>query len=91
MYFPQFLVGMSVTLLVVLGWTYAETGSLWQSLGWAFVAALLLQVGYFIAVLAIIYGRGSSAAKTSDSSMPAKIPGPFKRDGILYSLLSRLL
>ncbi|TIT72277.1 MAG: hypothetical protein E5W60_05625, partial [Mesorhizobium sp.] len=53
MYFPQFLVGMSVTLLVVLGWTYAETGSLWQSLGWAFVAALLLQVGYFVAVLAI--------------------------------------
>jgi hypothetical protein len=27
---------------------YTSTGSFWQSLGWAFVAALLLQAGYFI-------------------------------------------
>jgi exopolysaccharide production repressor protein len=90
MYFPQFLVGMSVTLLVVLGWTFAETGSLWQSLGWTFVAALLLQAGYFIAVLLLIYGRASSTAET-ENPLPSKVPGPFKRDGIIHSLLSRLL
>jgi len=27
MYFPQFLVGMVATLLVVLGWTFMSTGS----------------------------------------------------------------
>ncbi|WP_348627101.1 exopolysaccharide production repressor protein [Mesorhizobium sp. M4B.F.Ca.ET.049.02.1.2] len=91
MYFPQFLVGMSATILVVLGWTYADTGSLWQALGWTFVAALVLQVGYFIAVLLIIYGRASSAAKTTESSLPAKVPGPFERDGIIHTFLSRLL
>ncbi len=89
MYFPQFLVGMSVTLLVILGWIYAATGSFWQSLGWTFVAALVLQAGYFIVVLLLIYGRTSSAAK-ADKSLPAKVPGPFERDGIIHSLLSRL-
>ncbi|TJW87876.1 MAG: hypothetical protein E5V92_07780, partial [Mesorhizobium sp.] len=51
MYFPQFLVGMTATLLVLLGWTYASTGSVWESLGWTFLAGVVLQAGYFVAVL----------------------------------------
>jgi exopolysaccharide production repressor protein len=90
MYFPQFLVGMAATLLAIMGWIYADTGSLWQSLGWTFVATLLLQAGYFMAVLFLIYGRASRTAE-ADGSIPAKVPGPLERDGIIYTLLSRFL
>jgi exopolysaccharide production repressor protein len=90
MYFPQFLVGMAAALLAIMGWIYADTGSLWQSLGWTFVAALLLQAGYFIVVLFLIYGRASRKAE-ADSPTPAKAPRPLERDGIIYTLLSRLL
>jgi exopolysaccharide production repressor protein len=86
--FRDSLWGMAVTLLAILGWIYAATGSLWQSLGWTFVAALLLQAGYFIVVLFLIYGR---ASREAESPNPAKVPRPLERDGIIYTLLSRLL
>lgn len=91
MYFPQFLVGMAATLLVILGWTYASTGSVWASVGWTFLAAVVLQVGYFVAVLWLVRGetRVSDESKTTDAT-PAKLPGPFERDGIVQALLSRL-
>ncbi|UCI06417.1 exopolysaccharide production repressor protein [Mesorhizobium sp. B1-1-8] len=92
MYFPQFLVGMTATLLVILGWTYASTGSLGQSLGWTFLAGVILQAGYFAAVLWLIrsQGRATDEAKADSGVAPAKLPGPFERDGIIQSLISRL-
>ncbi len=92
MYFPQFLVGMTATLLVVLGWTYASTGSLWQALGWAFLAGVVLQAGYFAAVLWLVHAHGRQAdeSKPDASPAPAKLPGPFERDGIIQTLISRL-
>lgn len=93
MYFPQFLVGMIATLLVVLGWTYASTGSIWQSLGWTFLAGVTLQAGYFAAVLWLVRreGRAKDESKAADTAAaPAKLPGPFERDGIVHTLLSRL-
>ncbi|CDX20793.1 conserved exported hypothetical protein [Mesorhizobium sp. ORS 3324] len=91
MYFPQFLVGMTATLLVVLGWTYASTGSVWQSLGWTFLAAVVLQAGYFVAVLWLVQGEGrvTDETKATDAGA-AKLPGPFERDGIIHALISRL-
>ena len=92
MYFPQFLVGMVATLLVILGWTYTSTGSAWQALGWTVLAAVVLQVGYFAAVLWLVHGetRVTDEGKADVSSAPAKIPGPFERDGIIHALISRL-
>jgi len=91
MYFPRFLVGMTATLLVVLGWTYASTGSIWASLGWTLLAGVLLQAAYFIVVLVLIQREGSavSESKAGDTA-PAKLPGPFERDGIIQALISRL-
>ncbi|RWA72353.1 MAG: hypothetical protein EOQ30_34860 [Mesorhizobium sp.] len=91
MYFPQFLVGMTATLLVVLGWTYASTGSVWASLGWTFLAAVVLQAGYFVAVLWLVQaeGRVTDETKATDTGA-AKLPGPFERDGIIHALISRL-
>ena len=77
MYFPQFLVGMTVTLLVILGWTYASTGSIWMSLGWTFLAGVVLQAGYFAAVLWLVHGEGSAsdeAKKAEIGPEPAKLP-----------------
>ncbi|KUM27711.1 hypothetical protein AU467_15020 [Mesorhizobium loti] len=91
MYFPQFLVGMTATLLVVLGWTYASTGSVWASLGWTFLAGVVLQAGYFVAVLWLVQaeGRVTDESKATDTGA-AKLPGPFERDGIIHALISRL-
>jgi hypothetical protein len=92
MYFPQFLVGMAATLLVILGWTFASTGSIWAALGWTVLAAVILQAGYFAAVLWLVHGetRATDEAKSIDGAAPAKLPGPFERDGIIQALLSRL-
>ncbi|RWA65437.1 hypothetical protein [Mesorhizobium sp.] len=93
MYFPQFLVGMTATLLVVLGWTYGSTGSVWASLGWTFLAGVVLQAGYFVAVLWLVHAENRVMDETtaSDASpTPAKLPGPFERDGIIHALISRL-
>ncbi|TGP20384.1 hypothetical protein EN827_24740 [Mesorhizobium sp. M1D.F.Ca.ET.184.01.1.1] len=92
MYFPQFLVGMTATLLVVLGWTYASTGSVWESLGWTFLAGVVLQAGYFVAVLWLVHAesRVTDESKATDAGAAAKLPGPFERDGIVHALISRL-
>ena len=37
-------------------WTYSGTGSLWSAVGWAMLALVLLQVGYFLLVLRLVYG-----------------------------------
>ncbi len=91
MYFPQFLVGMTATLLVLLGWTYASTGSVWQSLGWTFLAGVVLQVGYFVAVLWLVHaeGRVTDKAKATDAGA-GKLPGLFERDVSIRALLARL-
>jgi len=84
---------MAATLLVILGWTFASTGSIWAALGWTFLAAVILQAGYFAVVLWLVHGetRVTDEATSSDgSAAPAKLPGPFERDGIIQALLSRL-
>ncbi|TIS71356.1 MAG: hypothetical protein E5X00_24220, partial [Mesorhizobium sp.] len=56
MYFPQFLVGMLITSTVVGTWAYEATGSVWMSIAWSLLAALLLQVGYLAIVFRLVYG-----------------------------------
>ncbi|AZO08727.1 exopolysaccharide production repressor protein [Mesorhizobium sp.] len=92
MYFPQFLVGMTATLLAILGWTLVSTGSVWAALGWTFLAAVVLQAGYFTAVLWLVHGESRSAdeSKSDATAGPAKLPGPFERDGIIHALIARL-
>ncbi len=92
MYFPQFLVGMAATLLVVLGWTYASTGSMLAALGWTFLAGVVLQAGYFVAVLWLVHGERPATDETKGDigPAPAKHPAPFERDGIIHALLAWL-
>ena len=71
MYFPQFLVGMSATTIVVAIWAYTEAGSIWTALGWATLALLVLQVGYISLVVRLIIRRAEDASMASvDRTLP---------------------
>ncbi|PBC02939.1 hypothetical protein CK220_17130 [Mesorhizobium sp. WSM3860] len=71
MYFPQFLVGMLITSSVVGTWAYEATGSVWMSIAWSLLAALLLQVGYLGIVFRLVYGRRHSEQKAQETDPDA--------------------
>ncbi|AGB45431.1 hypothetical protein LB516_15390 [Mesorhizobium sp. CO1-1-7] len=81
MYFGSFLVGMSATTIVVAVWTYIATGSFWVALGWTVVVLVVLQVGYFVLVVGLIYRRAQNVAMSPDAVNP--VP-PLHRDGVRF-------
>ena len=60
MYFPQFLVGMFATTIVVAIWAYIEAGSIWTAFGWAILALVVLQIGYVGLVVRLIVRRSEA-------------------------------
>jgi hypothetical protein len=86
MYFPQFLVGLLTTSVVVGAWAYVATGSVWKSVAWAFIAAALLQAGYFMLVLKLVYRQQDTEQEaqptTPEASKEPVVPNrPLHRDG----------
>ena len=77
MYIGQFLVGMSATTIIVAVWTYMATGSLWKALAWTVAVLVILQVGYFVLVMRLIYRRARKAARQGEVDA---VP-PMHRDG----------
>ncbi|WP_192384724.1 exopolysaccharide production repressor protein [Mesorhizobium silamurunense] len=71
MYFPQFLVGMLMASSVVGTWAYAATGSIWMSIAWTLIAAVLLQVGYLGFVFRLLYGQRHSEQKAEATNPDA--------------------
>ncbi|MDX8470360.1 hypothetical protein RFM26_32365 [Mesorhizobium sp. VK23B] len=71
MYFPQFLIGMLMASSVVGTWAYAATGSIWMSVAWTLITAVLLQVGYLGIVFRLIYGRRHSEQKAEPTNADA--------------------
>ncbi|PBC11519.1 hypothetical protein CK230_05635 [Mesorhizobium sp. WSM3859] len=61
----KFLVGMFAASFMVAVWAGIETGSVWAALGWAMLAMVILQVGYFGLVVALVYRRASKGAEAS--------------------------
>ncbi|KAA3441943.1 hypothetical protein C7I87_33065 [Mesorhizobium sp. SARCC-RB16n] len=83
MYFPRFLVGATAALAVFLIWSYHVTGSIWFSLIWGALAAVVLQLGYFLSIAFLIYRHGAGAA--SEGSPASETPiVPIERDGIVH-------
>jgi hypothetical protein len=71
MYFPQFLIGMLVASGALAAWTYSATGSLMSAAIWAILALVLLQTGYFVLVLALVYvSRDTQRASDAGSTQP---------------------
>ncbi|CAN7637202.1 hypothetical protein [Mesorhizobium sp. LjNodule214] len=77
MYFPQFLVGMSATTVVVAIWAYIEASSIWTALGWAILAMVVLQVGYVGLVVRLIVRR-SEAEDAGTASVDRTSPLVFR-------------
>jgi len=80
MYFGQFLVGMSATSVIVAVWTYMATGSFWEALAWTIAVLVVLQAGYFVLVVRLIFIRAHEA--TSRDEVDA-VP-PLHRDGVWF-------
>jgi exopolysaccharide production repressor protein len=75
MNFPQFLVGMTTASSIVALSTFLRTGSIWTALAWTLLSLILLQIGYFVLVIRLIYGAGGEDAETSPRSVSAVRPG----------------
>ena len=70
MYFPQFLLGMFATSVLVAAWAYVDTGSIGQCVVWGVIAAVLLQVGYFALVFRLVYGRRKNIEQQAEENTP---------------------
>jgi exopolysaccharide production repressor protein len=81
MYFGQFLVGMSATAVIVAVWTYMATSSFWEAFAWTIVTLLVVQVGYFVLVVMLIFRRAHHAATSQD---PVDAVPPLHRDGVWF-------
>lgn len=79
MYFGQFIVGMSATALIVAVWTYMITGSFWEAFAWTIATLLVLQVGYFVLIVRLIFRRAHDIAPSQD---PVDAFPPLHRDGV---------
>ncbi|TIO10872.1 MAG: hypothetical protein E5X89_09410 [Mesorhizobium sp.] len=75
MNFPQFLVGMATASSIVALSTFLTTGSIWKALAWTIVTLIVLQVGYFVFVVRLIYGAGAEDAEASPRSVSVGRPG----------------
>jgi exopolysaccharide production repressor protein len=80
MSFALFLRGFIGALTVFAIVTYIATQSLWTTLVNTVICAVLIQVGYFVAILAMIWrsparGRASDPAPRTEAT-----PAPVKKD-----------
>ncbi|RRI01192.1 exopolysaccharide production repressor exox [Mesorhizobium tamadayense] len=65
---PKFIVGMIFTLAIVVGWSYFDGASLDTIVMRAVICAVVIQVGYFLLVFAMIArSRTMSADKTREA------------------------
>lgn len=81
MYFGQFLVGMSATAIIVAAWTYMATGSFWEAFAWTIATLLVLQVGYFVLIVRLIFRRAHVFVPSQD---PVDAFPPLNRDGVQF-------
>ncbi|WP_376703802.1 exopolysaccharide production repressor protein [Mesorhizobium sp. ISC25] len=74
MNFPQFLVGLTTTSSIVAISTYFATGSIWKTLAWTILTLIVMQVGYFLFVVRLIYGSGAKDAAAKPRRLRAVPP-----------------
>ncbi|KXF76621.1 hypothetical protein ATN84_11230 [Paramesorhizobium deserti] len=77
MNFPKFLVGMVGVLIAFAITTYTLTQSLWTTLIQTLICAVVIQIGYFGAVLFLVM-RERSRKSTKPKLLPGDEAGPQK-------------
>ena len=73
---------MSATTVIVAAWTYMATGSFWEALAWTIAVLVILQAGYFVLVIRLIYRRAQRETTTDQDSVNS-VP-PLHRDGLWF-------
>jgi exopolysaccharide production repressor protein len=73
MSFPLFLRGMLVALTAFAITTYVVTQSVWTTFVWTLACAVLIQVGYFVTVLILIWGSSRDRHGDKDASESQQI------------------
>lgn len=88
MSFTLFLRGLVVVLLVFAITTYLITGSAWSTFIQTVICAILVQVGYFAAVLFLVW-RSDRRLKSEASTLKSDAKGdqPTAKVGELHSRL----
>ena len=71
---------MSATSVIVAVWTYMATGSFWEALAWTIAVLVVLQAGYFVLVVRLIFNRAHEAASRDEVDA---VP-PLHRDGVWF-------
>ncbi|UCI10499.1 hypothetical protein [Mesorhizobium sp. B1-1-8] len=88
MYFPQFLIGMLTTSGIVAFWSYVATGSIWQASGWTVIAAVLLQVAYFVLATWLVSRRRDLEKTGADKDTARQSVSPTRstrnKDGLSH-------
>ena len=72
MSFMLFLRGFVAVLLVFAITSYLVTQSLWTTLVQTVICAILIQVGYFCAVLFLVWRAGDKPKEAADEPPPAQ-------------------
>ena len=67
MSFPLFLRGMLFALAAFAITTYFLTQSIWLTVLWTVLCAVIIQVGYFVGVLLMVWGQ---AGKSGNGQTP---------------------
>jgi exopolysaccharide production repressor protein len=70
---PKFIVGMIFVITCVAMWSYFDRASLGVTLLRAVICAIVLQVGYFIIVLGMIFAGSPNRADVAQNR-PAPAP-----------------
>ncbi len=90
MYAPRVFISMLGTLVVFGIATYFLTNSLWTTLIETAACAVLLQVGYFLGVLYLVWKEEkASGAMSGEDKMPAPSPEDTKVGGLSAPSLKR--
>jgi exopolysaccharide production repressor protein len=78
MSFPLFLRGMLIALTAFAITTYVVTQSAWTTFVWTLACAVLIQVGYFVTVLILIWGSSRDGHGDGDAPESKQIQGATK-------------
>ncbi|NEI72646.1 exopolysaccharide production repressor exox [Rhizobium lusitanum] len=90
MYAPRVFISMLGTLVVFAIATYFLTNSLWTTLIETIICAVLLQIGYFLGVLYLVWKeRKSRDALLSEEKIPVSGQEDTKVGGLAASNLKR--
>jgi exopolysaccharide production repressor protein len=71
-YAPRFFLSMAIALLAFAAVTYSATGSLATTAIQTLACAVLIQVGYFLAVLYLVWREARTRRSEIDLQMPVK-------------------